>query len=153
MTGLWEKTQHLSRFSLWSSNDDLFYLLLLFFQKPAQDSGANREQQHQKNKPETFLFWLGKTISLVYVCMAFDQLSSRASRVGFYRLLSGSWETMCFIPLHCKSNLMLHGLCRKPNGWMNEWKRWRWELLTQVPESLRRDASRSSVKSRRILSN
>lgn len=27
-------------------------------------------------------------------------------------LLAHRWETMCFIPLHCKSNLMLHALQR-----------------------------------------
>ena len=51
-------------------------------------------------------------------------------------LLSHRWETMCFIPLHSKSNLMLHA--PRNSGKKSEWTRWRREMLTQIPQSLRR---------------
>lgn len=50
-------------------------------------------------------------------------------------LLSRRWETMCFIPLHCKSNLMLHAL--QKGSRKREWMRWHGAMLTQIPQSLR----------------
>lgn len=53
-------------------------------------------------------------------------------RAFISRILSSHrWETMCFIPLHCKSNLMLHALWKSSRK--SEWMRWHGEMLTPIP--------------------
>lgn len=83
----------------------------------------SRQEQINSNSTKNVLFGgsklnksARKTHSSLPVCNAllfFFTPSFPAGQVwGFISsiLLSHRWETMCFIPLHCKSNLMLHAL-------------------------------------------
>lgn len=99
--------------------------------------GGSKFNQTQKKQQQK---------NTVSSCMCSFWSTFPAGQVGGFigsALLSHRWETMCFIPLHCKSNLMLHALQKssRKRGWM----RWRRAMLTQIPQSLRQHQSPGSL--------